>query len=72
MKKFENLGKTLSKQEQKKISRGVVGGGGGGLSCEDECIILEGHPSGCDTGETCVDVTCEQAPNTCVNICLKL
>jgi hypothetical protein len=64
MKRFENLGKKLSKDEQKNILGGGFSGGGGGLgSCPGiiECPTLE-------IGQACPDVgsstgcTCREDP----------
>lgn len=72
MKTFENLGKKLNRAQQQKIKGGDFSGGGGGLSCEEECVIQQGIPSGCSDGQTCVNVTCEQDPSQCTNVCLTL
>jgi hypothetical protein len=65
--KFLNMRK-LERNEMKNLKGGGYSGGGGGLSCEDECV-LEGR-SGCGTNEKCVSVTCEANTNTCYNICV--
>lgn len=64
--------KKLERTEMKNLKGGGYSGGGGGLSCEEECIILPGEPSGCGENQTCVNVTCEQDENQCTNICLAL
>ncbi|MBN8675437.1 MAG: hypothetical protein J0L56_15005 [Chitinophagales bacterium] len=61
MKKFEILGKVLSKEEQMKIKGAVGGGGGGGLGCSQG-----GDFCGVNAGITYV--CCDQAPKLkCVN-----
>ncbi len=54
MKKFENLGRRLSKEEQKNITGGLIEGGNG---C---AVVCNGHPywiSGCKDGRNaeCTD-----------------
>ncbi len=60
MKKFESLGRTLGKAEQKKIKGGDYGGGygGGGSS---SCNVYCGTGSGGSCTDTCL--RCEDAGN---------
>lgn len=59
MKKLLNLGRSLSKTEQKRI----FGGNIPPLSCEGECVG-NGPDDGCNTEtQECKEVTCTQDPN---------
>ena len=61
--------KKLENDELKQLLGSGNSGGGGGLSCEAECIILPGEPTGCSQGQSCYNVTCEQDENQCQNRC---
>jgi hypothetical protein len=67
MQKFENLGKRLTKKEQRKIM-----GGNPPLACEDECVLEVGVPTGCGQGETCVNITCPYNEEACYNVCMNI
>ena len=48
MKQFKNIGKTLSRNELKNITGGIIGGSGGGLG--DIIIISPGYGTGTCSG----------------------
>lgn len=61
--------KKLEREQLKNLKGGGFSGGGGGLSCEEECVIAEGQPSGCPAGKSCYNVTCPEDETQCTNRC---
>lgn len=70
MKKLQNLGKALSKQEQKRIIGSDYGGGGGscpiGESCEGTCSLT---CNGSTITGTCVIDAAKTGNCRCVGVC---